>query len=244
MISIVTIARLWFQRFFMFTTIWGRISNLPSIFQMGGSTTKHIGSIGTTLLSLSRSSYQDSAPHGPQVTLRRRCSAALGQWVRFSGSGWHIVCFLGGGNSNMFYFHPYLGRWSNLTNIFQVGWKHQLVFIDDLSVRLFHQCIVFLLFKCFCGSRSWANQKVKFAEADAHLQIRWDWPCPTKSLRESRGAVQNPQIYPGSDSYYSMFPAFLQMCHSCMWIDLPLSIYTTILVDTCILSKTSRVSTL
>ena len=27
----------------------------------------------------------------------------------------------------MFYFHPYLGRWSNLTNIFQVGWNHQLV---------------------------------------------------------------------------------------------------------------------
>ena len=29
--------------------------------------------------------------------------------------------------SNIFYFHPYLGRWSNLTNIFQMGWNHQLV---------------------------------------------------------------------------------------------------------------------
>ena len=28
--------------------------------------------------------------------------------------------------SNIFYFHPYLGRWSNLTNIFQMGWNHQL----------------------------------------------------------------------------------------------------------------------
>ena len=28
--------------------------------------------------------------------------------------------------SNIFYFHPYLGKWSNLTNIFQLGWKHQL----------------------------------------------------------------------------------------------------------------------
>ncbi len=27
----------------------------------------------------------------------------------------------------MFYFHPYLGKWSNLTNIFQRGWNHQLV---------------------------------------------------------------------------------------------------------------------
>ena len=29
--------------------------------------------------------------------------------------------------SNMFYFHPYLGKLSNLANIFQVGWNHQLV---------------------------------------------------------------------------------------------------------------------
>ena len=25
-----------------------------------------------------------------------------------------------------FYFHPYQGKWSNLTNIFQLGWNHQL----------------------------------------------------------------------------------------------------------------------
>ena len=29
----------------------------------------------------------------------------------------------------MFYFHPYLGKWSNLTNIFQMGWNHPLVMI-------------------------------------------------------------------------------------------------------------------
>ena len=28
--------------------------------------------------------------------------------------------------SNIFYFHPYLGKWSHLTNIFQMGWNHQL----------------------------------------------------------------------------------------------------------------------
>ena len=28
--------------------------------------------------------------------------------------------------SNSFHFHPYLGRWSILTNIFQMGWNHQL----------------------------------------------------------------------------------------------------------------------
>ena len=37
--------------------------------------------------------------------------------------------FLGGGNSNVFHFHSYLGKRSNLTNIFQMGWfNHQLVF--------------------------------------------------------------------------------------------------------------------
>ena len=29
--------------------------------------------------------------------------------------------------SNILYFHPYLGKWSKLTNIFQMGWNHQLV---------------------------------------------------------------------------------------------------------------------
>ena len=28
--------------------------------------------------------------------------------------------------SKMFYFHPYLGKWFNLTNIFRMGWNHQL----------------------------------------------------------------------------------------------------------------------
>ena len=28
--------------------------------------------------------------------------------------------------SNILYFHPYLGKIPNLTNIFQMGWNHQL----------------------------------------------------------------------------------------------------------------------
>ena len=50
---------------------------------------------------------------------------------------------LGGGNSNIFDFHPYLGKWSNLTNIFQLGWNHQLdcrwfsfSFVDDLRFHV------------------------------------------------------------------------------------------------------------
>ena len=29
--------------------------------------------------------------------------------------------------SNIFYFHPYLGKIPILTNIFQLGWNHQVV---------------------------------------------------------------------------------------------------------------------
>ena len=43
--------------------------------------------------------------------------------------------------SNIFYFHPYLGKWSNLTNIFQMGWNHQLG-----RVLLF----LFAVFCCLC----------------------------------------------------------------------------------------------
>ena len=30
--------------------------------------------------------------------------------------------------SHIFYFHLYLGKWSNLTDIFEMGWNHQLKF--------------------------------------------------------------------------------------------------------------------
>ena len=40
--------------------------------------------------------------------------------------------YLGGG-FKYFYFHPYLGKWSNLTNIFQMGWNHQLDYVRNLK---------------------------------------------------------------------------------------------------------------
>ena len=38
-----------------------------------------------------------------------------------------------------FYFHPYLGKWSNLTNIFQMGWNHQLDQFSGFRVS-FRRC--------------------------------------------------------------------------------------------------------
>ena len=41
------------------------------------------------------------------------------------GASFFLHWILGGG-FNFCFFHPYLGEWSNLTNIFQMGWNHQL----------------------------------------------------------------------------------------------------------------------
>ena len=49
--------------------------------------------------------------------------------LRDDSVGW---CGIG---EEIFFFHPYLGKISNLTNIFQMGWNHQpdewLVFYDQ-----------------------------------------------------------------------------------------------------------------
>ena len=44
---------------------------------------------------------------------------------------------LGGGFKYFCYFHPYLGKWSNLTNIFQMGWNHQPVIHFLFKVQVF-----------------------------------------------------------------------------------------------------------
>ena len=36
--------------------------------------------------------------------------------------------------SNIFYFYAYLGKWSNLTKIFQMGWNHQLVVSRKITI--------------------------------------------------------------------------------------------------------------
>ena len=48
-------------------------------------------------------------------------------WVHYAGHDmtWKSWKSLGGG-FKYFYFHPYLGKIPNLTNIFKMGWNHQL----------------------------------------------------------------------------------------------------------------------
>ena len=51
--------------------------------------------------------------------------------------------------SNIFYFHPYLGKIPNLTNIFQMGWNRQL----DVNEQWWKSVFVPLLqyIQCFSG---------------------------------------------------------------------------------------------
>ncbi len=60
--------------------------------------------------------------------------------------------------SNIFYFHPYLGKWSNLTNIFQMGWNHQLedgfqqILVEQVPPKLSVKPKIFLVQKeCLLG---------------------------------------------------------------------------------------------
>ena len=59
---------------------------------------------------------------------------------------------LGGGNSNNVYFHPFLGKWSNLTHIFRRGWNHQLEKKirkeESKTCRLVLTLVVGWLFNC------------------------------------------------------------------------------------------------
>ena len=60
--------------------------------------------------------------------------------------------------SKMFYFHPYLGKWSNLTNIFQMGWNHQ-------PVNLYHKGNPFMI-----GVAGWVlTRGVRYRGVLGHL---------------------------------------------------------------------------
>ena len=52
-------------------------------------------------------------------------------WCRGDGN---TNRYLGGGNSSIFYFYPYLLKIPNLTNTFQRGWNHQLDTLTETNM--------------------------------------------------------------------------------------------------------------
>ena len=67
--------------------------------------------------------------HWPNYWIMRSTRRRLGVPRGVETNGWNLVV------SNILYFHPCLGKISNFTNIFQMGWNHQLVW--NLDVLLF-----------------------------------------------------------------------------------------------------------
>ena len=71
------------------------------------------------------------------------CSGVCLCLLWFEGSPAGVTCSkkaingLLGGGFKYFYFQPYLGRWPNLTNIFQRGWNHQLDYSDSARCKCF-----------------------------------------------------------------------------------------------------------
>ena len=74
--------------------------------------------------------------------------------------------------SNIFYFHPYLGKIPILTNIFQMGWNHQLV---SLYIFIYK----FIQDKTICRYTS-TFQKGANSAFKKHVELT---PCTTQTGR-------------------------------------------------------------
>ena len=97
--------------------------------------------------------------------------SALNRRMRKLERSWKLadeICYLdsickeilGGGNSNMFYFDPYLGKITILTNVFSKGLKPptriRKSFLEPFKSRasfwwVFKECCFFCCFGCFLG---------------------------------------------------------------------------------------------
>ena len=114
--------RWWFQIFFYFHTYLGKISILTNIFQGGWNhqLVKCFFYCNCWRFRFFSWWWRDIA------------SCRQNQLPRSQGhfhNHLHLMV-----DSNFVYFHPCLGKTSNLTNIFQMGWKHQLVQGDELEL--------------------------------------------------------------------------------------------------------------
>ena len=80
------------------------------------------------------------------------------------------------GVSNIFYFHPYFGKWSNLTNIFQRGWNHQPVLLMEHSIatscRIFFWSTVWLQVGELFEFRRLCSFKVTVAQSSKPIGIQ------------------------------------------------------------------------
>ena len=99
--------------------------------------------------------------------------------------------------SNIFYFQPYLGKISNLTNIFQTGWNHQL---DTFSHSLVKGVASSIWQRCV-GVVLWMQWHLVFPNNFASLSLTtMVWcvlplsPDPPQPICSGKGNLQGRRI--------------------------------------------------
>ena len=128
----------------------------------------------------------------------------MGNWSRcfcVQTMAWVVV-------SDIFYFHPYLGKIPNLTNSFQMGWNHQLVALWvycmlNLQGCVKHSCRTLVGLWCFCRDVVVVSGRVATDHPSefifvAGVPIQWKLPrrhCARKSfVPQNVTAVKVPQV--------------------------------------------------
>ena len=104
---------------------------------------KHLKS--TNLKTVKTLDKQDHYTSGEEDRVGIRWILFTEKLCTYSWTKTATQCILGGGFKYV-YFHPYLGKISNLTNIFQMGWNHQPVFnslyfvclVVSVTTRILH----------------------------------------------------------------------------------------------------------
>ena len=124
--------------------------------------------------------------------------------------------------SNIFYFHPNLGKWSNLTNVFQMGWNHQPVnypfrfcffffgaaWNNDVSAKIIQNrkqrttknslCLPLPLARCQKGKLETLQMEGPLSHYRSWARSRClvGWDCP-KGERLNLGMTTSPYGYIG-----------------------------------------------
>ena len=76
---------------------------------------------------------------GDLRSMLKEASAVPLAWLRWLNRRVFLEWFKGISRwwfQTFFYFNPYLGKWSNLTNIFQMGWNHQHDIWEEKSWKI------------------------------------------------------------------------------------------------------------
>ena len=120
---------------FYFHPYLGKIPILTNIFQRGWNhQLVYIYIYIQYMYCIHISCVVDLPPYTVTVAflrLKKGCPKPGGDYYWLRGDQIYIYWVV---VSNIFYFHPYLGKIPILTNIFQRGWSHQLVYIYIYSI--------------------------------------------------------------------------------------------------------------